>query len=256
MKENKIPNPLFKFEEQQLLLDAPKFIKPKQAIIIGGGYSKVEGINKGLWNKIENKFVCCTNYDYINFNATFVTFVDYDFYKNELKNLKKLPLIIGKDSKNLEKIKHLNTILIQSNDSEYTRNLSKGVYKSLCGVYSLSLMIYLLNIGEIFLCGFDNGSIKGAKDKKNRPLTHSYQGKIEHRGIGRLSYYNVSDREKTDFGVYFNEKQCKIYNVSPDSNIKCFTKITYEQFFNKLDNKSFDQFNLRKWIKEKLARIV
>lgn len=253
-QENKISKPLFKKEETKIALDIPKFEYPKQAIIIGGGFSKLEGINKGLWDKIKDKFTCCINYDYKYFsNPTIETFVDCDFYNNELNKLKSLPLIIGKYDKKIEKTQHSNTIMLQVNDKKYIRNLSEGVFKSsLAGLFSLSLMIYLLNKGTLFLIGFDHGNINGKKDKNNKFITHSYQGEINHRGIGKINYYNTKGRVDRDFGVYSSEKQCKIFNVSLESKINTFPKISYSEFFNKLDKKTYNQTILRERIKQKL----
>lgn len=254
MNSNKIIKHLFKKEETEIATDVPVFEKPKQAVIIGGGFSKAELIKKGLWERIKNKFTCCINYDYRYFpNPTFLTFVDIDFYKDELNKLKSLPLIIGKYHKNLEKIKHPNTYMLQVNDSKYTRNLSEGVYKSsLAGLFSLSLMIYLLTNGTVFLIGFDQGNINGKKDSKNRWITHSYQGEINHRGIAKINYYNTKGRADNDFAPFAEEKKIKIYNVSPDSRINTFKKINYDEFFKKLDGNTFDQISLRQYIKTKL----
>ena len=38
--------------------------KPSQLIILGGGTSIKEGIEKGLWDKIKNRFVIGTNYSF------------------------------------------------------------------------------------------------------------------------------------------------------------------------------------------------
>ena len=249
MKKEKIFKPLFKPEECIINIEVPKFKYPKQAIIIGGGWSKTEGIEKGLWEKIKDKFTCCINYDYKYFNnATFNSFVDAVFYLKEINNLKNLPLIIGKHHKLVENVRHPNTILLQVDDKNYTRNLDIGVYKSsLSGLFSLSLMIYLLNAGEIFLLGYDFGG-NGMKDGKGKWITHSYQGDYQHSGTGRINAYKKHQK----FGVYSEEKQCKIYNVSPNSKIETFEKISYSQFFNKLDNSVYNQIRLREKIKEKL----
>ena len=94
--------------------------------------------------------------------------------------------------------------------------------------------------------------MNGQKDIKNRHLTHFYQGDINHRGIGKINYYNTKGKADKDFGVYSFEKQCKIYNVSLDSKIEIFPKISYDKFFSMLDNETYNQDILRQKIKRKL----
>ena len=83
-------------------------------------------------------------------------------------------------------------------------------------------------------------------------MTHFYQGQVQHRGIGKTSWYDSKDRALKDFGVYANEHKVKIYNVSPNSKISTFEKIDYDTFFSKLDTNLYDQNALREWIKYEL----
>ena len=221
-----------------------------QLIIIGGGSSIAEGISLGLWEKLKYKFSIGTNYSYKVFPSTCQTFVDSTFYNTQKLELEKLPLIIGQ-CRNV-KIKLPNTIVIPSN-SVYTRDLKGGIHSAkLTGIYSLSLAIYLLDEGEIFLLGYDNGSINKAIDNNKRRITHWYQGEIEHRGIGKCSYYDAKDRGKKDYGCFEHEKKIHIYNVSPLSKINVFEKIDYTTFFSKLDTNLYDQNKLREYIKTQL----
>lgn len=223
--------------------------KKRQIIIVGGGSSINEGIKKGLWNKLKNKYTIGLNYSYKYLKSTFQSFVDRKFYQDEINNMLDLPLIIGQKHK--LKI-YKNTILLPVGNT-YTRDLSKGVYKgSLVGIFALSLAIHLLDEGEIFLLGYDFGKLNNEiKDK--RWITHFYQGEIRHRGIGKINYYEIKNRANVDFGVYKDEKKIKIYNVSPKSKIEVFEKLDYDQFFFKLDNKIYDQDKLREEIKQKLC---
>ncbi len=244
-------------------------MKPKQLIIIGGGLSIKEGLSKGLWDKLKGHFVIGTNYSFNYFSkSTIQCYVDRDFYKKEYQNMKRLQLIIGQKATDKKVKKLLNTYFIEG-ITKYNRQLKKGIYKaSLVGLYALSLGIYLLDEGEIFLLGYDFGEArtdykKSAKspqelnkliirDKHNRPLTHFYQREIKHRGIGKINYYNCKDRANRDFKVYINEKKCKIYNVSLMSKIPTFPKISYDEFFKMLDNKTYNQEDLKIDILKKL----
>jgi len=265
-----------------------------QLIILGGGYSIKKGISLGLWEKIKDKFTIGLNFTGIDFPTTFLCFVDpMRFYVKHNSLLKELPLIIGRYSTDIIRIKHPNTILLKESE-RYTRNLETGVYNAfLCGLSGLTLGIYLLNIGEIFLLGYDGGSLPpepGVKTltinfndklmtvpveeicpnsslltdphhKKNiihlkgksyRVLSHYYQDKIEHVGVGRIKFYHASDNVNKLFQVYKNEHSCKIYNIGLQSNITTFEKIDYTTFFSKLNNVVYNQDELRQEIRTKL----
>ena len=222
----------------------------KQLIIIGGGNSIQEGIVLGLWEKLRNKFTMGINYSYKFFDSTFQTYVDAQFYNRENLNLEKLPLIIGSAYKINKKLP--NTLSLTTSNT-YVRDLSKGVYSPrLSGMFSLSLAIYLLDVGEIFLLGYDLGNTDESKDDKKRYLTHFYQGALEHNGVGKVNYYNGKGRAEQDFGVYKNEQKIHIYNVSLLSKINMFPKISYTEFFSKLDPETYDQNELRLLVREKL----
>lgn len=228
--------------------------KPKQLIILGGGYSIKEGIDKGLWTKLIGKWTIGLNYMLFYFTSTMLSFVDIKFYKEQRTNLSLLDLIVGKLHKDYKFLN--NTILLKAKDNGYDRNLKQGVYKSsLTGLFSLSLAIHLLDEGEIFLLGYDFGG-NGKIDKNKKEITHFYQGKINHGGIGKTNYYRGiiqrKPRADRDFRVYEKENKIRIYNVSTISKINTFPKLTYDQFFKKLHNKHYNQEAIRNYVKEKL----
>jgi len=130
---------------------------PKECIIFGGGASISEGLQKGLLKEIENKFVIGCNYSYNHYIPTFTSFVDKTFYETNIDTLKDLPLIIGQG----KKVKsHLaNSIFIPCR-GDYKRDISGGVYTAkLSGMYALTLAIYYLGRGTIYLLGYDFGVI-------------------------------------------------------------------------------------------------
>ena len=221
-----------------------------QCILIGGGASFKEGISLGLWEKLNNKFSIGLNYSYKFFSSTINTYVDSTFYNINLEDIKKLPLVIGQ-GRNL-KNKFPNTIIIPSN-SVYNRDLRGGCYSAkLCGIYTLSLAIFLLDIGEIFLCGYDNGAITKDLDAKKLRITHWYQNEFVHRGTGKVSYYDAKDRGEKDFGCFKNETKIKIWNVSPLSKINVFEKIDYPTFLQKINPEILNQEELREYVKLRL----
>lgn len=227
---------------------------PNKIIIIGGGTSIEEGVNKGLWNKIRNKYTIGINYSFNFFkNPTFQCFVDGDFYNENKENMKDLFVIGNGDDKRIEN--PLKKDLLIKSSAKYHRDIAKGCYTpSLCGLFALSLGIYLLQKGEIYLLGYDFGFIDDRIDKKRRHYTHFYQNEIDHRGTGKVNYYLGMDNLRR-FNVYKDEKNVKIYNVSPKSRIEIFEKINYDQFFNKLTNKNYDQDFIRQEIKRRLNHV-
>ena len=129
----------------------------KQLIIIGGGASIKEGIRKELWNKLNNKLTLGLNYSYKYFVATAQIYTDRQFYvdENKNKNFQNLPLIIGDCYPYMKNISK-DTYMIPST-GEYDKSLKTGCYKSsLCGLYALSLAIFL-QPKEIYLLGYDYG---------------------------------------------------------------------------------------------------
>jgi hypothetical protein len=221
-----------------------------QLIIIGSGVSIKEEVEKGLWEKLKYRFTIGLNHSYHFFEATCQMYVDSTFHNEIKQDWDKIPLIIGQGRNIKERPSHS---LIIPCSAKYNRELKDGVYSgSLAGLYALSLAIYILDAGEIYLLGYDYGSIIKNLDEKQRKITHFYQEQIQHRGVGKTSWYDSKDRVKKDFGVYANESKVKIYNVSINSKIEQFEKMDYTTFFSKLDSNSYDQNVLRDFIKKKL----
>ena len=116
--------------------------------------------------------------------------------------------------------------------------------------------------GEIYLLGYDYGPQRDSDgkpliDERGRILTHWYQGKCEHRGIGKINWYTATMTDSKDkktkitnaeneFRVFANESKVKIYNVGLQSTIPTFEKISYEQFFEKIDKTPINQEEIRK----------
>jgi len=239
---------------------------PNQVFVIGGGHSIKEGFSYGLPEILKNKFTIGLNWSFHHFpDCTFYSYVDKGsfFEKAGKDTLEKLPLIVCKDWG----INHLPNTIPLCASSMYHRELyppkpypqNKGVYSAkLVGLFALTLAIYLIQEGTIYLLGYDGGSVLNEqKDQKNRILTHYYQeeGNIKHNGIGRVNWYKQKDRLTREFAPYQNEERVKIYNVSPNSNIDTFEKIGYEEFIKRVKPISeSNQEMLREEIKEKLLK--
>jgi len=245
--------------------------KPNELIIVGGGASIPNDHNIGLWKFLSTRFTIGCNYAYKFYTPTIECWCDKEFYKEEKENMTHLPLIIGKEHEGLNPTP--NTIMLKTQDCGYYRDIIHGVYKSsLTGIFALTLAIYLLDIGTIYLLGYDFSEKRtsdftkqfktvherlavGEKDEKGREVTHFYQNDkdINHRGVGKISYYNTEWRVKKDFDIYKDEKKVKIYNVSQSSRIEAFETITYAEFFQKSGSSQMSQEELKAWT---LAQLI
>ena len=206
---------------------------PKQLVIIGGGASLRpywDGVykEKGLFELLPKLFSCGLNYSYKFINTTLNSGVDETFYNANSKELINLPLYIGKEQVSLQKSNTKNVYFFPPN-RKYDRDLIGGVYKStLAGLFALSLFIKFMDEGEIYLLGYDYGPQRDSDgkpliDERGRILTHWYQGKCEHRGIGKINWYTATMTDSKDkktkitnaeneFRVFANESKLKIYN--------------------------------------------
>jgi len=230
---------------------------PKEIIIIGGGASIQEGIALELKERIKDKFVIALNFAYRHFDHTCLCFVDQRFYIGKLLSdatpetahiinyqhveaLKQESLIVGiQQSQTMQKLD--NTILLK-NSTTFERNiLDKGCYRAvLCGLIGLTLACYLVDFkGVIYLLGYDSNN------------THYYND-IAHRGIDFNRFFCKPNTEKY-WKCYTNLKDVKIYNVSPESNILSFEKISYVQMFSLLSTERHNQNEIRRDIREKLG---
>ena len=250
--------------------------KPKQLIIIGGGPSISEGIKKGLWERLANRFTISMNFNYRYFDSTILTFVDSAFrngYTKEehkrhkwkgteeerldhIKRLDTIPLIIGQNPEEVLK-RYDNTILLHSSGEYHGRDSIKDdmIFRpNLCGIFSLTLGVCLLNVGEIFLLGYDAGGV--GFFEKDQQHTHFYQDTgFKHRGIGNTHYYD-DNHEERDYGVYKNDPKIFIYNVGLDSKIPghIFPKVSYDEFFTALNDQKYNQEDLRGLVRKEIYK--
>lgn len=229
---------------------------PTEAVIIGSG-SSISPYIEVLQPILANKFVIACNYAYKHFPCTFLAYQDRDFYHpkpddtGKLPNpdcyeeLKTLSLIIGINHNGVEEFKLDNTILLPKSEKE-----------NLTGVFALKLAEKLMHTGTVYLLGFDWTRRKGLPErdpnynpKSNEP-THYYNN-INHRGIGLLGYYENHNADN-EFEKLIKKDTLKIYNVSPESNIDCFEKISYTTFFDLISDVVYNQDELRSEIINKI----
>ena len=220
-------------------------------------------------------------------------FSDYRFYATEKEKLDKLPLVIGMKNSFYDReseIKGNNLYLLPPckgfNDGSGMKDWywgkdswTNGFYTSnLSGLFALTFAIQI-GCEEIYLLGQDWGEINGH--------THFYEDTnvghiiwagslqtgvgLDSNGNHKTGRYDIkrkipksNDIVKIDtnhpdywYNVYKQEKNVKIYNVSPQSKITTFEKIGYDTFYKKMLPESYlvqNQIrnNIRKILKEKL----
>lgn len=225
----------------------------KEIIIVGAGAS-IKPYISALQPILAHKFTILTNYAYKTFPGTFLCFQDRDFYKvrpTESVNpdiydeLKSLPLIVGININGIEEFKLDNTILLDKSERE-----------NLTGIFAIKLALRLINSGTIYLLGFDWNRRSGLKkrDPNYNPKSNidlHYYDNIKHWGTGYYGYYEGHNPDN-EFTRFIKEG-IKIYNVSPESNINCFEKISYERMLNLMNNDEYNQEKLREEIRRKLC---
>ena len=244
-----------KFEENEKMII-------KECIILGGGNSISNGISLGLKNRIKDKLVLGCNYSFKHFDLTTLLFCDKDFYlpmyaKHDKTNpdiyeeLKNLPLIIGaKKNPDLDQFIYPNTTMIACPKKEL------GKIPVLTGLFALAIA-EKLNPERIFLLGFDwnrrdpKTIPTGKNYNPNSDLDIHYYGKeLKHRGSGYMGFYE--NHNPSNYFRYFEKSKSQIFNVSINSNIEDFKKITYSEFYTLLSNQIFNQDELRNYIKDKI----
>lgn len=212
----------------------------KTAILIGAGTSINEGIELGLWDKIKGLDIWSLNYAFkiMPYCPSRELWVDISFYRNNIQELNNL---YNNGVKCYTKQSHHYTHIPEIIRYNATRDPKKIDDKTLfigrmglVGFFALSLAVKE-QYNTIFCLGYDFGCTT-YEDR----YTHFYQNKIkvESTGIGNISVYrqlngNVKPEVK-DFEVFLQSKS-KIYNVSLFSNINCYDKLSYEEFFTKIN---------------------
>lgn len=249
---------------------------PKDLVILGGGSSVTEGIEKGLFEKFPHLFTLGLNYSYRYIQTTVNLGIDELFYNDNKADMDKLPLFIGKEHYDV-KLRGDNAYFLRPNRN-YRRDCLHGVYSStLAGLFGLSIFIALMEKGStIYLLGYDYGPKRDAEGKiaktdKNIPITHWYQDTwsgLPHRGIGKINWYTatlednrisrkmITNAEK-EFRPYFDEKDINIVLVGAYSAVPPQIKrISYEEFFSKELTIVHNQDNVREEIAGKLDTLM
>ena len=233
------------------------------------------GLEPKLEEIIKGNFSIGLNYfQKYGCETTLTSFADWQFYEDNYNDLKKYPLLVGAYHAQLLKNnvcpKHDNTILLKHGGKYFGKDAWNNTFYYVQNLGTLSLNFAIaLGFTEIYLLGFDHSEINGK--------THFYQGVCnlkkttpiyvkdilkcdrEHfRGVGKKpsgvyktgTYNHPNLINKKWFRPFYDDKSVNIYNVSPDSAITLFPKLTYEQFYSKVQNNHAFQDQARGYIRK------
>lgn len=210
----------------------------KSVIIIGGGPSVKEGIELGLWEQIKGKEVWSLNYAYKTMPhlPAREIWMDKRFFKDNRDDLERLSnqgVQLHARFFDLYVALPIKTYEITRDEKEF----DKAFYVSTLGqVGPLALSIAIKEGYDIiYLLGYDFGTTSPT-DK----FTHYYQDthKVISSGIGVPEIYLLPSGKpvgKIKSFKIFSERHHNILNVSLKSNLPYFPKISWEEFFNKIN---------------------
>jgi hypothetical protein len=213
-------------------------------IICGAGYSLKSGIELNLWDKIKDIDILSINfcYRFMPYAPNMIIWGDDSVWikcEDSLSVLSQYGVkLYSRIREKYNKYPFINQLRVedeQHNSLPFTDNM-ENIYMGRCGFTGLMALSLAcgLNYEEIYLLGYDFGN----KDSRDRN-THWYQDmddkiNIGAYGIGSVYLNGNKPREEiSDFNAFLNSK-AKIYNVSPQSNIEVFEKLTYPELFNKI----------------------
>lgn len=210
------------------------------------------GLPDKLVEIIENNYSIGLNYWYkFGCDTTFNCSGDWQFYIDNKKELKDVPMIVSADdpqlkNKNISRI-HSNTTLIPHSAlyagvrswDKNPKGKVHGIYhRQLIGIFALTLGI-ALGFKEIYLLGYDCKEINGQ--------THFYQGLVDMKEHIKI-FLNGVLKDKRYFwrGVGRFEKKDKV----KDNRIGRYKTSTYNNECGHLNKKWFAPFHAeRKTIK-------
>lgn len=253
-------------------------INTSPVIICGSGNSipflnsryNSNGFKRGIEPKLQwalnrNYSIGMNYFNKYGGQTTFMTSVDWQFYVENYEFLKNLNLIVCAKHGQLVKrpeVVYDNTIMLPFTGKYHGKDSwSKGFYSShLVSLFTLTICI-ALGFKEIYLLGCDSCEINGK--------THFYQDlvdlkkpskaspkNLQFRGVGKQGgkynstpYNDVPKLNDYWYHPYLQEKDVKIYNVSPESSIDIFEKIDYQEFYKKVENNKIYQPDALKEIK-------
>ena len=243
---------------------------PQRCIIVASGASVRQGMwntqvkDLPLWNHLDSEFILGANWLFKYYIPTALLYIDHQFYIREKDNLASLPLVFGLQNGYYSRAKivksiqfdtyylHDNIYLLPHRKKEEIddkvvqyhsiNSWKKGFVAGLTGIMSLNFAI-ACGCQDIFLLGMDATETNGRThfyEDEMLPTGKNEDGGDSDSGIGKdkngnfkTSIYNGGFKER--FDVFKDElKRINIYNVSLNSKIDTFPKISYEEFYKQL----------------------
>lgn len=238
----------------------------KAVVLVGGGYSIRQGLDLGLWDKLKHQDIEVWSLNHafrvMPYLPSREIWIDISFFQKNIDDIEKLwKQGVKLHARGNQRYANLNHSLGEAiKPYEVTRERAgyKGQYPlkdltpflfagrmGLVGLFALSLAV-AEQYPSIYLLGYDFGTTNIDNTK-----THFYQDELDvgdssakknkyfSTGVGKpLVYRDKRNKEVKgdvrDFEVYLREPGIKIYNVSPQSNIPYFQKLTYPEFFERI----------------------
>lgn len=223
----------------------------KPVVLVGGGRSVRDQWKNGLFEKLREKDVevWSLNFAYkcMPYLPDRQLFIDKYFFQenmNELQELydKGVPITCKAHGKfvHLKQLEQFKTTRLKTEyygQDAIRRAVIFTGELGLTGFFSLSYAV-AKGFTEIYLLGYDFGT-----KSLQHTDTHFYQEEattknIRSRGVGKPNCYRkegdcIKDSQLRDWLIYRHDG-IKIWNVSPESNITAFEKITYQEFYERL----------------------
>lgn len=230
----------------------------RKVIIVGGGHSVLEGIEMGLWEKIKEEEVWSLNsvFKLMPYLPTVQLWVDVGFYNNEVENLQELHTkgvkMISRDKLTWKALykeitMYQTTREIKIKQKSDNKELIYYGSMGLVGCFAVGVATQM-EYDRIYILGYDYGATS-----LNNKYTHWYQNKIStlkihSSGAGRPQVYLDKKGKPNKFlrdWDYYKDKKDVVRNVSINSNLEIFPKITYENMFGDLEknNARMDEDN-------------
>ena len=213
----------------------------KTIIIVGGGKSVKESIGKGLWETIKGQdIITCNNavmhIPYAPKIAVWLDSTEKDpevidkildtdclrvtqLHHDQREDEKVIRFDVSRSPDNFDgKLKHEPPILF----------VGKRMFT---GIFAMSLSLYM-GYDKMYLLGFDWGGC--VKDKNDEV---EWWGATKHWKGTDMNIYRDGEGARDDCAEHHDPfiGKADIINVSPNSLIPSFPKITYEQFFKEIN---------------------
>ena len=236
----------------------------KKVIIIGGGRSiREEWLNNGLFDKIQNKAeIWGINFAYLTmpYLPTRIVWGDKNFFRHQKQDLIKLAqkgvtLLTKNDAIQYHRVhatederQLVKQILIYRANRDWETSIAKEEcymgQHGFTGTYALDVAVKE-GYDEIYCLGLDYGT-SGQEDKD----THYYQGFIDIKknvpkdetafeGVGTTKMFHAPEAARfiEDYKHFaeFSDRIFNVINPNKESNITHLSKITYEEFYKKIN---------------------